>query len=81
MKKSFNLQVFMVPKAGFEPARGLPTTPSRWRVYQIPPLRHIMKTHYIQKGPTCQTLFSRREMGQGQPAPPAAAARPFPRTS
>jgi hypothetical protein len=30
----------MVPKAGFEPARVFPTTPSRWRVYQVPPLRH-----------------------------------------
>ena len=27
--------VFMVPKGGFEPPRGLPTTPSRWRVYQF----------------------------------------------
>ena len=25
----------MVPKGGFEPPRGLPTTPSRWRVYQF----------------------------------------------
>jgi hypothetical protein len=24
-----------VPKGGFEPPRGLPTTPSRWRVYQF----------------------------------------------
>jgi hypothetical protein len=31
----------MVPKAGFEPARVFPTTPSRWRVYQVPPLRHV----------------------------------------
>jgi hypothetical protein len=31
----------LVPKAGFEPARVFPTTPSRWRVYQVPPLRHI----------------------------------------
>jgi hypothetical protein len=31
---------FLVPKAGLEPARVFPTTPSRWRVYQIPPLRH-----------------------------------------
>jgi hypothetical protein len=30
----------MVRKAGLEPARVLPTTPSRWRVYQIPPLPH-----------------------------------------
>ena len=27
--------VSMVPKGGFEPPRGLPTTPSRWRVYQF----------------------------------------------
>ena len=25
----------MVPKGGFEPPRGSPTTPSRWRVYQF----------------------------------------------
>jgi hypothetical protein len=25
----------MVPMAGLEPARALPTTPSRWRVYQF----------------------------------------------
>ena len=25
----------MVPKAGFEPARVFPTTPSRWRVYRF----------------------------------------------
>src|SRR4030043_379011 len=25
----------MVPKGGFEPPRVLPTTPSRWRVYQF----------------------------------------------
>ena len=30
----------LVPKPGLEPGRELPTTPSRWRVYQIPPLRH-----------------------------------------
>ena len=24
-----------MPKGGFEPPRGLPTTPSRWRVYQF----------------------------------------------
>jgi hypothetical protein len=30
----------VVRKAGLEPARVLPTTPSRWRVYQIPPLPH-----------------------------------------
>jgi hypothetical protein len=24
-----------VPKGGFEPPRVLPTTPSRWRVYQF----------------------------------------------
>jgi len=28
-----------MPKGGFEPPRRLGTTPSRWRVYQIPPLR------------------------------------------
>jgi hypothetical protein len=27
--------IMMVPKGGFEPPRGLPTTPSRWRVYQF----------------------------------------------
>ena len=27
--------VSMVPKGGFEPPRGSPTTPSRWRVYQF----------------------------------------------
>jgi hypothetical protein len=27
--------VNMVPKGGFEPPRGSPTTPSRWRVYQF----------------------------------------------
>jgi hypothetical protein len=30
----------VVRKAGLEPARVLPTTPSRWRVYQFPPLPH-----------------------------------------
>ena len=29
------LFVQMVPKGGFEPPRGWPTTPSRWRVYQF----------------------------------------------
>gem|GEM_PF-5051553 len=38
---------YLVPKAGLEPARGLPTTPSRWRVYQIPPLRHIFIFHCL----------------------------------
>ena len=26
---------YLVPKGGFEPPRGSPTTPSRWRVYQF----------------------------------------------
>ena len=33
----------MVPKAGLEPAQAWPTTPSRWRVYQVPPLRRILQ--------------------------------------
>ena len=33
----------MVPKAGLEPARALPTTPSRWRVCHVPPLRRFFK--------------------------------------
>src|SRR5512147_1669582 len=37
----------MVPKAGFEPARVFPTTPSRWRVYQVPPLRHLGDNHLL----------------------------------
>ncbi len=40
----------MVPKAGFEPARVFPTTPSRWRVYQVPPLRHKNKTAHLTGG-------------------------------
>ncbi len=38
-KEPFPPLLFLVPKAGLEPARVFPTTPSRWRVYQIPPLR------------------------------------------
>ena len=30
-----NLLKLLVPKGGFEPPRGSPTTPSRWRVYQF----------------------------------------------
>jgi hypothetical protein len=56
----------MVPKGGFEPPRGSPTTPSRWRVYQfhhfgfiytlyflIPPnltLYRKEKSHSLQRG-------------------------------
>ena len=36
MVKSVKHSVFsVVPRAGVEPARELPTTPSRWRVYQF----------------------------------------------
>ena len=37
----------MVPKGGFEPPRGLPTTPSRWRVYQF---HHFGNRADIKKG-------------------------------
>ncbi len=29
------LSLWLVPKAGLEPARAMLTTPSRWRVYQF----------------------------------------------
>jgi hypothetical protein len=38
---------FMVPKGGFEPPRGSPTTPSRWRVYQF----HHFGINHIIKSP------------------------------
>jgi hypothetical protein len=36
--------VGMVPKGGFEPPRGSPTTPSRWRVYQFHHFGKMEKT-------------------------------------
>src|SRR4030066_2534684 len=34
-------------EGGTRTPTGFPTTPSRWRVYQVPPLRHARKNHSI----------------------------------
>jgi hypothetical protein len=35
-------------EGGTRTPTGFPTTPSRWRVYQVPPLRHARKNHGIR---------------------------------
>src|SRR4030067_249381 len=35
-------------EGGTRTPTGFPTTPSRWRVYQVPPLRHARENHLIR---------------------------------
>jgi hypothetical protein len=43
-----------VPKPGFEPGRELPTTPSRWRVYQFHHFGSCVAVFNNSENPPCQ---------------------------
>jgi hypothetical protein len=57
----------LVPKGGFEPPRGSPTTPSRWRVYQFHHFGNLLiqnPSHLpLTKGGVSKSPFGKGEKG------------------